>query len=85
MSHKVLSVYDTKERWVFDSVTGEKTRADVRKLEGTTIEAMWMLGGMRFRKGGLGFDFNFTFTRNMSDPFRGIGLLAVHDKENFIR
>ncbi len=44
-----------------------------------------MLGGLRFRKGGLGYDFNFTFTRNSSDPFRDIGLLVVHDRDNFIR
>jgi hypothetical protein len=44
-----------------------------------------MLGGMRYRKGGLSFDFNFTFTRNRTDPFRDIGLLVVHDRENWIR
>lgn len=39
-----------------------------------------MLGGMTFRKGGLSFDFNFTFTRNSSDPFRDIGLLVCHNR-----
>lgn len=53
--------------------------------EDTDVRASWMLGGLRFRKGGLAFDFNFTFTRNASDPFRGISLLAVHDRENMIR
>lgn len=46
---------------------------------------MWMLGGMRFRKGRLAYDFNFTLTRNKTDPFRHIGLLAVHDREAVIR
>ncbi len=44
-----------------------------------------MLGGMRFRKGRLAYDFNFTLTRNQSDPFREIGLLVVHDREAVIR
>lgn len=48
--------------------------------EDTNVTASWMLGGMRFRKGGLGFDFNFTFTRNWTDPFKGISLLAVHER-----
>ena len=56
-----------------------------RFYEETNIPASWMLGGMRFRKGGLGFDFNFTFTRNRTDPFRGISLLAVHERDNMIR
>lgn len=56
-----------------------------RFYEGTNITASWMLGGMRFKKGGLGFDFNFTFSRNRTDPFRGISLLAVHERDNMIR
>lgn len=85
MSRKVLSVYDTRERWVFNEATGLKEKATVSYLEGTTIPAYWMLGGLRFKKGGLSCDFNFTFTRNQSDPFRDISLLVVHDKENWIR
>lgn len=49
------------------------------------MTASWMVGGVKFRKGGLGFDFNFTISRNQSDPFRGISLLAVHDRESMIR
>ena len=40
---------------------------------------------MRFRKGRLAYDFNFTMTRNRTDPFRDIGLLVVHDREAVIR
>lgn len=80
MSRKVLSVYDTRERWVFNETTGKNEKAPVYNLEGTNIPASWMLGGMRYRKGGLSFDFNFTFTRNRTDPFRDIGLLVVHDR-----
>jgi hypothetical protein len=52
----------------------------VHNLEGTNISASWMLGGMRYRKGAMSFDFNFTFTRNRTDPFRDIGLLVVHNR-----
>lgn len=54
-------------------------------MAGTNLPAQYMLGGMRFRKGRLAFDFNFTFTRNRTDPFRNIGLLAVHDRDALIR
>ncbi len=40
---------------------------------------------MRFPKGRLAFDFNFTFSRNRTDPFKEIGLLVVHDREATIR
>lgn len=80
MSRKVLTVYDTRERWVFDEKEGEMVKAPVRYYEGTMVAAQWMLGGMRFRKGRLAFDFNFTLTRNRTDPFRDIGLLVVHDR-----
>lgn len=85
MSRKVVSVYDTRERWVFNQTTGLKEKAPVHNFQGTDIPAYWMLGGMPFRKGGVGFDFNFTLTRNSSDPIRDIGLLIMHDRENWIR
>lgn len=55
-------------------------KAPEQFYEGTTVPAMWMLGGMRFRKGRLAYDFNFTLTRNSTDPFRDIGLLVIHDR-----
>lgn len=54
-------------------------------MPGTTAPVQYMLGGMPFRKGRVAFDFNFTFTRNSSHPLRHIGLLAVHDRDAFIR
>lgn len=51
----------------------------------TTAPAQYMLGGMIFRKGRVSFDFNFTFTRNRTDPLRHIGLLVAHDRDAFIR
>ena len=39
-----------------------------------------MLGGIPFPRGRVTFDFNFTFTRNRTDPFREISLLAVHSR-----
>jgi hypothetical protein len=44
-----------------------------------------MLGGLVMRKGRVTFDFNFTFIRNASDPFRDIGLLALNSREAVIR
>ena len=85
MSKKVLSLYDTRERWVFDQQTQEMKKAAEQFYEGTTVPAMWMLGGMRFRKGRLAYDFNFTLTRNSTDPFRDIGLLVIHDRQAVIR
>lgn len=55
-------------------------KAPEQYYEGTKVPAMWMLGGMRFRKGRLAYDFNFTLSRNRTDPFRDIGLLVVHDR-----
>lgn len=54
-------------------------------MAGTSVPGQYMLGGLGFRKGIVRFDFNFTFTRNRTDPFRHIGLLAVHDRDAFIR
>lgn len=51
----------------------------------TSVPASYMLGGMRFKKGRLAYDFNFTFTRNRTDPFRDISLLVLHDREAVIR
>jgi hypothetical protein len=36
-------------------------------------------------KGRITFDWNFTLTRNSSDPFRRIGLLGLNDNEARIR
>ena len=83
MSRKVLSVYDTRERWIFNDTNGQKEKAPVYNFEGTTIPASWMLGGINYPKGALSFDFNFTFTRNRADPF--IGLLACHDRQSSIK
>jgi len=44
-----------------------------------------MLGGMVFPKGRVTFDFNFTITRNRTDPFRDIGLLVLHAGQDKIR
>ena len=37
------------------------------------------------KKGRITFDWNFTFTRNASNPFRRIGLLGLNDQEARIR
>lgn len=44
-----------------------------------------MLGGMTFPVGRITFDFNFTFERNESDPFRDLGLLVLHARQAIIR
>jgi hypothetical protein len=44
-----------------------------------------MLGGFSFGRGRLAFDWNFTWTRNASDPFHRIGLLVLNDREARIR
>jgi hypothetical protein len=36
-------------------------------------------------KGRITFDWNFTFERNSTDPFRRIGLLGLNDQEARIR
>ena len=54
-------------------------------MAGTSVPGQYMLGGLGFRKGRVMFDFNFTFTRNTTDPIRHIGLLAVHDRDALIR
>jgi hypothetical protein len=33
------------------------------------------------REGDVTFDWNFTFTRNRTDPFRQLGLLALHNRD----
>ena len=81
-SKQVLTVYDTKERWVLDSTT---ETIPPHYYQGTNVTASWIHGGMQFPKGRLTFDFNFTFTRNRTDPFREIGLLAVHARQAIIR
>lgn len=81
MARKVLTVYDTRERWVFNSTE----KAPVSFMAETKVPASYMLAGMRFRKGRVACDFNVTLTRNRSDPFRDIGLLVVHDRDAIIR
>lgn len=51
----------------------------------TTVPGYYMLGGMVLPKGRVSFDFNFTFRRNSSDPFRDIGLLVLNSREAVIR
>ena len=81
MAKKLLSVHDTRERWIFDSTQ----KVPEKLFSDTKVPASWMMGGMRFKKGRLAFDFNFTFTRNKTDPLRKIGLLVVHDRQAIIR
>lgn len=84
-SKQVLTVYDTRERWIFNETTQTKTKAEPIYFEGTNIPVQFMLGGYTFRQGRVAYDFNFTFTRNASDPFRRIGLLALNSREARIR
>lgn len=44
-----------------------------------------MLGGLSLPQGRVTFDFNFTFTRNRTDPFRDIGLVVLHSRQGKIR
>lgn len=44
-----------------------------------------MMGGIPFPQGRVTFDFNFTFTRNKTDPFIHIGLIALHARQAKIR
>lgn len=44
-----------------------------------------MLGGLPYDLGRVTFDFNFTFKRNSSDPFRDLGLLVVDTTYRNIR
>lgn len=44
-----------------------------------------MLGGYSLPRGRITFDFNFTFTRNSTEPFRHIGLLVLNSREALIR
>lgn len=85
MSRKVLTLYDTRERWVFNQTTQQMEKAPEIFYENTTVPASYMLGGMRFIKGRLAYDFNVTLTRNRTDPFRDISLLVLHDREALIR
>jgi hypothetical protein len=78
-SKTVLTVYDTYEHWTFNETTGQKQK-DVEYLAGTNIPVQYVLGGYTFPKGRISFDWNFTLTRNATDPFRRIGLLALHDQ-----
>ena len=50
-------------------------------MAGNDIPVSFMLGGYTMREGDVYFDWNFTFTRNRSDPFKRLGLLAVHNKD----
>lgn len=44
-----------------------------------------MLGGYSLPWGSISFDFNFTLTRNASDPFRHIGLLVLNSRDPFYK
>jgi hypothetical protein len=80
-SKTVLTVYDTYDHWTFNSTTGEQEPPAVQYHANTTIPVQFMLGGYTFPKGRIAFDWNFTFTRNASNPLRRLGLLAVHNNE----
>ena len=77
-SKLVLSVYDTREKWVFNPETGQQQRNETY-LKGTNVPVSFMLGGYTLREGTVKFDWNFTLTRNRTEPFRRIGLLALHN------
>lgn len=85
-SKTVLTVYDTYEHWSWNAETGEKEPSgEAEYWAATGIPVQYMLGGYTFPRGRISFDWNFTFTRNSSDPFRRIGLLALHNREARIR
>ena len=44
-----------------------------------------MLGGMTYPLGRISYDFNFTFKRNSTDPFRDLGLLVLDSDERRIK
>ena len=67
-SKQVLTLYDSKDKFVFEDVS-----------EGN-ITGVYMLGGMSFPEGRVTFDFNFTFSRNRSNPFVDIGLVALNSR-----
>lgn len=77
-SKLVLTVYDTRERWVFNEETQKEELAQ-NYLAGTDIPVSYMLGGYTMNEGTVKFDWNFTLTRNRTDPFRRIGLLGLHN------
>ena len=77
-SKLVLSVYDTKDRWVFNPETGEEEKKE-NYLNGTNVPISYMLGGYTMREGTVKFDWNFTYLRNRTDPLKSIGLLALHN------
>ena len=79
-SKMVLTVYDTRERWELGEGPQEKLYA-----EGTRIPIVFMLGGAQFGIGKLTFDWNFTMTRNSTDPFRRLGLVTLHARDAEIK
>ena len=83
-SKLVLSVYDTREKWVFNPETGKEEKKE-NYLNGTNIPVTFMLGGYTMKEGTVKFDWNFTLTRNRTNPFRRIGLLALHNNDARIR
>lgn len=84
-SQMVLSVYDTRERWTFNATSGREEPVAPTYLEGTNIQIEYILGGFNFRKGRVAFDFNFTLTRNATNPIQRVGLLALHTRDARIR
>lgn len=76
-SRQVLTVYDTRERW--------RPMQEENPSANNTVPGYYMLGGMPLPKGRVSFDFNFTFRRNSTDPFRDIGLLVLNAREAVIR
>lgn len=84
-SKTVLTVYDTYEHWTFNETTQKSEPAKQHYWGATNIPVQYLLGGYTFPKGRVTFDWNFTLTRNASDPFRRIGLLALHQNDARIR
>lgn len=54
-------------------------------MDDSGIPASYMLGGISYPEGRVSFDFNFTFVRNETDPFRDIGLLLLHERQAFVK
>ncbi len=75
----MLTIYDTRPK------RDDTNETKQLKYPGTNLNMTYMLGGMTFPAGRLTFDFNFTFERNKSDPFRDLGLLVLHARQAVIR
>lgn len=50
-------------------------------MAGSNVPVSYILGGYTMNEGDVTFDWNVTLTRNRTDPFRNIGLLALHNSD----